>query len=151
MSRSHGFFLVSPRATALQVLILSVALSLAAGCATSINPVGELNETAFFYHRDLRWQRFSQASKHMDPALREAYMDYASQVEGRLDVDSIDIIDVDLNEAKDEATVRVRFSYVLQPSLRVDTLIIKERWKREPSGWQLVSGVWPNAPAQAAP
>ena len=134
----------------LWIVLPMLGLILSSACVSSLNARAELNETTFFYHRDLRWQRFSQASKRMEPDLREAYLDYATQLEGRIDIENINIVDVDLNEKNDEAVLRVRYRYVLQPSLSVQSLLVKERWKHGDKGWQLVSGAWPMIPVKAA-
>lgn len=127
-------------------LLTLLSLLVVAGCfdcVTEISARRELDEAMFFYQRDLRWQRFSQAADRVDPALREAFIDRCSHLSTRLNINSVEIIDVKLDDDSEAATIRVRYAFVMSPSVTVETVLLKERWVRQDGKWVLLEGALP--------
>jgi hypothetical protein len=131
------------------VLVALTPLTLAA-CLSAEAARRELDHEVFIYHRDLRWQRCGQAATKLAPELREVFTAHCGDLEGRLNIEGIEILDVKVDEEEDTAKLRVRFTYVAAPSLTLDKVVVTERWAREEGKWRLVEGLWPT-PQEAAP
>ena len=137
----YSYSIIVPVARAYALAWLAAA---AAGCFTAESARRELDETSFGYHLDVRWLRCPAAAQRLDGDLRSSFIERCSGLEGRLSIDNVEILDVKLEPTNDEATVLVRYSFFVAPSVSLQTVMVKERWRRQGASWRLVDGAWPD-------
>lgn len=102
----------------------------------------DLDEAIFMYQRDLRWQRCGQAAERMLADLRGPFMERCGALEGQLQIESIDVLDVQVEEGAKAATLRVRYTYLLSPSLTLQQVTVTEHWVNNQARWVMESGEW---------
>ena len=61
--------------------IVVLVLLMQAGCFSSQASRRDLDQDAFMFHRDLRWQRCPQAAKYLQAELREPFIASCGDVE----------------------------------------------------------------------
>ncbi|MBN2361916.1 MAG: hypothetical protein JXR83_20870, partial [Deltaproteobacteria bacterium] len=103
----------------------------AGGCFTAESARRELDEASFGYHLDVRWLRCPAAAQRVDDDLRSSFIERCSGVEGRLNIENVEILDVRVEPTHDEATVLVRYSFFVSPSVSLQQVTVKERWQRK--------------------
>lgn len=118
--------------------------AIAAGCFTAESARRELDETSFGYHIDVRWLRCPTAAQRIDAELRSSFIERCARVEGRINIDNVEVLDVQLDPNNETATVLVRYTFIASPSVTVQQVMIKERWQRKGASWLLVDGLWPD-------
>jgi len=124
--------------------------AIAAGCFTAESARRELDETSFGYHIDVRWLRCPVAAQRVDAELRSDFIEHCAKVEGRLNIDNVEVMDVQLDPSNDKATVLVRYTFIVSPSVTVQQVMVKEHWQRKGASWVLVDGMWPDDRTVAA-
>lgn len=136
--------------------IVVLVLILQMGCMSAQASRRDLDQDAFMFHRDLRWQRCPQAAKYLQADLRQAFVASCGDLEGKLDIQEIEILNIELAESNEEATLNVRYTFVRSPSVTLEKVSVTERWVKEESSWRLAEGAWPmeekgaeSAPADA--
>jgi len=136
--------------------IVVLVLILQAGCFSAQASRRDLDMDAFMFHRDLRWQRCAQASKYLQAELRESFVTSCGDLEGTLDIQEVEILNIELAESNEEAVLNVRYTFVRSPSVTLEKVTVAERWVKEESSWRLAEGAWPmeakgaeSAPADA--
>ena len=120
--------------------ILLVVLFGISGCLSAItDPLdrrGEFKETQTKFTQYVRWGRFQEAAKFIDPELREEFMSFAPEFSD-LRFSDYEITRVDIEEGLQSASVDVRYKGYLLNMPFERSVDLTEEWTRDES-----TGVW---------
>ena len=120
-------------------ILLAVLLGLS-GCSSMISdPLdrrGQFEETQEAFTQYVRWGRFEEASRFVDPEMREQFMSCAPEFSD-LRFSDYEITEIDMGEGLKSASVQVRYTgYRL--SMPVEkTVSLTEEWTRDEA-----TGAW---------
>ena len=114
--------------------ILLVALFGISGCLSMItDPLdrrGQFKDTQTKFTQYVRWGKFEEASKFVDPEIREQFMSYAPDFSD-LRFSDYEITSVDIEDGLQSASVDVRFtSYRLSMPFE-RSVALTEEWTRD--------------------
>ncbi len=120
--------------------ILLVVLFGISGCLSAItDPLdrrGEFKDTQTKFTQYVRWGRFQEAAKFIDPELREEFMSFAPEFSD-LRFSDYEITRVDIEEGLQSASVDVRYKGYLLNMPFERSVDLTEEWTRDES-----TGVW---------
>lgn len=120
--------------------ILLVALFGATGCLSvftdPLNRRGQFEDTQTKFTQYVRWGKFQEASKYVDPELREEFMSFAPELSA-LRFSDYEITGVDIQDGLKSASVHVRYTgYRLDMPVE-RSVDLTEEWTRDEE-----TGVW---------
>ena len=120
--------------------ILLLVLFGISGCLSAItDPLdrrGEFKNTQTKFTQYIRWGRFQEAAKFVDPELREEFMSCAPEFSD-LRFSDYEITRVDIGEGLQSASVDVRYTGYLLSMPFERSVDLTEEWNRDES-----TGVW---------
>ena len=120
-------------------ILLAVLFGIS-GCLSAItDPLdrrGEFKDTQTKFTQYVRWGRFQEAAKFIDPELREEFMSFAPEFSD-LRFSDYEITRVDIEEGLQSASVDVRYKGYLLNMPFERSVDLTEEWTRDES-----TGVW---------
>ena len=120
-------------------ILLAVLFGIS-GCLSAItDPLdrrGEFKNTQTKFTQYVRWGRFQEAAKFIDPELREEFMSFAPEFSD-LRFSDYEITRVDIEEGLQSASVDVRYKGYLLNMPFERSVDLTEEWTRDES-----TGVW---------
>jgi len=120
-------------------ILLAVLFGIS-GCLSAItDPLdrrGEFKDTQTKFTQYVRWGRFQEAAKFVDPELREEFMSCAPEFSD-LRFSDYEITRVDIGEGLQSASVEVRYTGYLLNMPFERSVDLTEEWTRDES-----TGVW---------
>lgn len=121
------------------LLILLALAALLAGCATTSEQKDALDRTLRAYERAVRWNT-AQAMYAFAPQSEQAPATAPSALED-IKVTAYDVLDLHVNEARTEATQRVRIKYYRLSYAREVSIIQDQKWRyaKDKERWSLIS------------
>jgi hypothetical protein len=114
-----------------------IVLGLAACAPTGEEARGVLEQTVTAFQNGLRWQRCDQTAAMLDQPLRARFADTCEGLSGRLGIEDMRVLQVNLDEAAGTAEVEVRITYYLLPDNTLGKATAHLSWKRVGEVWLL--------------
>ena len=119
--------------------VLLAALLGLSGCSTITDPLdrrGQFEDTQEAFTQYVRWGRFDEASRFVDPEMREQFMSYAPEFSD-LRFSDYEILEIDMGEGLKSASVQVRYTGYRLSMPFEKTVSLTEEWTRDEA-----TGVW---------
>jgi hypothetical protein len=110
----------------------------ASGCASTTrqSAVERLQESVEGYNHAFRWKNYERAAQYLPGDLRSAFLAAYQDDESSLQVEDFQVRRVDMLTDK-AATVSVKVSYLLLPSVIVQQAVLVQHWAEVVGGWTL--------------
>lgn len=107
------------------------------GCAsTQHNTMLALQDSIDGYNHALRWQNFEGAAAYLPNDLRTTFLALQTENAENLQIESFTIMKVEL-ESERSAKVLVLLSYMLLPSVTLQSRRVTQHWHRVEDAWVL--------------
>jgi hypothetical protein len=119
--------------------ILLAAVLAITGCSIINDPMGrrgQFEDTQEAFTQYVRWGRFDDASRFVDPEMREQFMSYAPEFSD-LRFSDYEITQIDMDEGLQSASVQVRYTGYRLSKPFERTVSLTEEWTRDEA-----TGVW---------
>ena len=120
--------------------VLLAALLGLSGCMSSLsdplNRRGQFEDTQEAFTQYVRWGRFDEASRFVDPEMREQFMSYAPEFSD-LRFSDYEITQIDMHEGLKSASVQVRYTGYRLSMPFEKTVSLTEEWTRDEA-----TGAW---------
>ncbi|MBK8010487.1 MAG: hypothetical protein IPK13_04010 [Deltaproteobacteria bacterium] len=122
----------------LSALLITSALIPFGGCAATQrqNTMLALQESIDGYNHALRWQNFEAAAAYLPNDLRTTFLALQTENASNLQIESFTIMKVEL-ESERSARVQVLLSYMLLPSVTLQSRRVVQHWHRVQDDWIL--------------
>lgn len=112
------------------------ALTMATGCAPSATSLGKTLAFASYEFNDgVRWRKYAQASKRLNPKIRDAYLDHAEKTDEKVNVSEINLLRTKINVKKKSAVLRFRYIWHLANRGLVRRTVVVEHWQQIKDEW----------------
>jgi MoaA/NifB/PqqE/SkfB family radical SAM enzyme len=131
----------SPVAPLVALVVASGLLcALGASCAQPQNSKMEdpqdLRQRVAHFHRFMRWEEFSRASKVITPKFRHTFLGRYEEYGDDLDIVDLEVERVDPHD-EERRRVQVEQKWFVKPDMRVQDEKYVEIWRKSDEGWML--------------
>lgn len=123
------------------LMALALPLIMTAGCPDkNANPrarQAELRERVDQYYESFSWREFDRAMYLVVPERRSEFMAFSQPLKRGFTLEDYAIMEILLSPSQERATVVVRRSYVMYPSVTLKTEEITQEWVTRDGEWYL--------------
>jgi hypothetical protein len=118
--------------------LIATLLVLAAACTPNSEETrGALEQSVTAFQNGLRWQRCEQTSALLDQPLRAEFVDACENLSGRLGIEDMRVMRIEVDAAAGTAEVDVRVTYYLLPDNTLAKATTHLLWKKTGELWLL--------------
>lgn len=115
--------------------LLATALTMA--CASGPQPkLDELRSAVQTYNEAYRWKNYPRAASFLPPGKRPAFVASYEEDDKSLHVEGYQVISVNVT-SPEVAEVKIRYQYMLLPSVTLDKQIVTQHWAQVNGSWLL--------------
>lgn len=123
----------------LALCIVDVLGGFTVGCAVSkMYHQEDLTRELTRHHVNLRWGRVPNAATSLHPDLQPGFVQDWENVQKRLEIKDIEVIDILMDPAQTEATVKLQMSYLDKDTMTFKTYVTTEKWHYDEKRWLVV-------------
>ncbi len=105
-------------------------------CAPTTNSLGKTLAFASFEFNDgVRWRKYQQASRRLNPVIRDAYMNHTEKTDEKINVSEINLLRTKINVKTKAAVLRFRYIWHRADRGIVRKTVVAEHWKQIKNVW----------------
>lgn len=110
---------------------------LLSGCITGMgySMSDQVMNAAREYNNDVRWGRWEQAAMHVPRDKRSRFVEKRTQLDDELEIADFELVNIVIDKAKETATARVDYSWVLKDRGIVEKTTTRQNWERKDGQW----------------
>jgi hypothetical protein len=128
----------------LAVALVALGLGSGATCESfARNHPITLDSEVFSFHKALADRRYAEAARHMDPALRQPFVEQWLRADQYADIQAVDVTSVDKTPDLEFAHVTAVVGYADRNTLVVREHRLHELWKADGATWTISAAIPP--------
>jgi hypothetical protein len=118
-------------------------LLFAAGCIAGMgySTRDKVTEATREYNSGVRWGRYEQAAEHLPKDRRHRFFERHKALEDELEIADCEVVNLDIDTKKQEATARVDYVWSLKRVGLVEKTSTDQTWRKIDGEWRLSSEV----------
>jgi hypothetical protein len=87
----------------------------------------------------LRWRKYDLAADYVPARARERFLDAREEVDEDLRIDDYEVERIMLEDGRDRAEVRIRYTWHLESVGTVHNAVVEEEWEKQGKVWRIVA------------
>jgi hypothetical protein len=91
------------------------------------------------FQEGLRWRKYDMAADYVPAKAREQFLDAHDDVDGDLRIDDYELMRVKVEDGKEKALVRVRYTWHLESLGAVHDTVVEQGWEKQGKVWRIVA------------
>jgi hypothetical protein len=107
-------------------------------CAGSLKKSEDLMTDVRTYQEGLRWRKYDMAADYVPGPERERFLEERDEVDRDLRIDDYELERVKLEDGRERALVRVKYTWHLDSVGAVHDTVVEQSWERQGKVWRIV-------------
>ena len=127
------------RALVLVLVVVAVGSVGLGACSSGLSKSQDLLTDVRSFQEGLRWRRYEAAANYVPAAAREKFLEAHDEIDQDLRIDDYELQRVKLEEAGEDALVRVKYTWHRESVGTVHDTVVEQRWERQGKVWRVVA------------
>jgi hypothetical protein len=108
-------------------------------CSAGMKSSEDLMTDVRTFQEGLRWRKYDMAADYVPAPAREKFLEAHDDIDGDLRIDDYEVVRVKVEEGRERALVRVKYTWHLDSVGAVHDTVVEQSWERQGKVWRILA------------